>query len=418
MLNTREIAAQATRRAAAEHVGQAIDELAKGHEERAPSPAQVAAREAALLDTVRDPDAAGRRLERVLGGNDLTDINYLSRGIRASRAVCRIEIRRNGRLEGYGTGFLVAPNVLLTNHHVLESTEYVPSSQAQFRYERALGGDALEPIAFSLLTDPAPIIHRELDMALVAVRPTSGQGTALADFGWLPLKPTPGEGFVGEYLTIIQHPRGERKQICVRENKLIKFSENGPFLWYQTDTVGGSSGSPVFKNEWDVVALHHSSVARTKRINGRDVWLNRDGKPWKASEGDDAVDWKANEGVRVSRIMEYLRATHERHPLARAVWTAPTPQANESTGLGATGDGIQVRTDGSGRTRFLIPVEIDVRVGAGGASPTPPSFPTDVSSPAAAGPLEKVEIDRTNYAQRTAIRRPSWARGAECRSRV
>jgi hypothetical protein len=78
---------------------------------------------------------------------------------------------------------------------------------------------------------------------------------------------------VGEYLTIIQHPSGERKQVVVRENKLLKF--DGDVLWYATDTVGGSSGSPVFNRFWQVVALHHRGVPK-KDSKGR--WLRRDGR--------------------------------------------------------------------------------------------------------------------------------------------
>ena len=48
-------------------------------------------------------------------------IRFFDAGKKASQAVCRIVIKLgNGRL-GFGTGFLVSPSLLLTNHHVLES---------------------------------------------------------------------------------------------------------------------------------------------------------------------------------------------------------------------------------------------------------------------------------------------------------
>lgn len=34
-----------------------------------------------------------------------------------------------------------------------------------------------------------------------------------------------------DYLTIIQHPGGEWNQICVRENKLLKYEENSSTIW-------------------------------------------------------------------------------------------------------------------------------------------------------------------------------------------
>jgi endonuclease G len=91
------------------------------------------------------------------------------------------------------------------------------------------------------------------------VNPQPEIGTqSLSQFGWLPLSNREGKAIVGEFLSIIQHPGGERKQVCVRENKLLRYGDDT--LWYQADTVAGSSGSPVFNPFWQVVALHHSGV--------------------------------------------------------------------------------------------------------------------------------------------------------------
>ena len=244
-------------------------------EQREATPAQVEARRLAIQRNVADPLAARVRLERILKGNDLSDISYLEQGLAAARPVCRIVLRKNDSLVGYGTGFLVAPGVLMTNQHVFEDASWIRESIAQFRYERDVHGLELGSVDFALRLTPAPLISAELDFALVQVEPRSLRGEALEPFAWLRLDPTPGKAFVGEYLTIIQHPKGERKQICVRENKLLKYADRNPYVWYETDTVSGSSGSPVFNNSWDVVALHHSSVPETKRVKGKDVWLTR-----------------------------------------------------------------------------------------------------------------------------------------------
>lgn len=369
---------------------------------------QIEARRRSLVEQYTDEGVAERRLERLLQGNDLTDISYLWRGFVCARSVGRVVMRAGGRTIGFGTGSLVAPGVMLTNEHVLPSEALIAGSTLELGYERDLGGTLKAPVEFSFRGDLKPIICKELDFALVGV--VEGARSQLKDFGWLKLNPQPGKAFVGEYLTIIQHPRGEPKQVCVRENKLLMYDENGPYLWYQTDTLSGSSGSPVFNNEWEVVALHHSSVPRTKKVNGRTVWLARNGKPWTTDLGDDAVDWIANEGIRVSRIATYLEAVHASNPLARAVLdTNPAPIQEESYGRGDRPDAELGR---DGMLRLRLPIELGLSVSIGGVwngqratATTPLARPADPilhRPPAGSAPsvVEKIVVDQKSYDKR------------------
>src|SRR3954467_7713779 len=356
-------------------------------EAREASAQQVEARRLAIHRDVADPLAARVRLVGLVPGDDLSALSHLQQRLAPRRPVCRIVLRKNGTLVGYGTGFLVAPGVLMTNQHVFEDPSCVGESIAQFRYERDVHGLEVASVDFGFRLAPPPIISRELDFAIVQVEPRSLRGEALAQFAWLRLDPTPGKAFVGEYLTIIQHPKGERKQICVRENKLLKYADKDPYVWYETDTVSGSSGSPVFNNSWDVVALHHSSVPETKRIKGKDVWLTRDGKVWTADMGEDEIAWKANEGIRVSRIVEPLSAKHATHPLARAILTAkdarttPFDAPLDRGPLSSVDPGeIQVRNAGAGNRRILIPVATTLGPPAPLAAPA--AVPPGVTTPA------------------------------------
>lgn len=86
----------------------------------------------------------------------------------------------------------------------------------------------------------------------------------------------------GEYVSIIQHPNGGPKAVTVRENKVSSIFDD--FVHYLTDTEPGSSGSPVFNDQWVVVALHHSGVPDPNKKNA----------------------WIANEGIRISSISNYF----------------------------------------------------------------------------------------------------------------
>lgn len=382
-----------------------IGDVDRGKRVSAP---QREARYRTLLADLGDARAARSTLERILGGNDLMSINYLGRGVNVARAVCRVQLRSTaGKTLGFGTGFLIAPGVLMTNHHVISGETDARNALAEFDYELDIDGNKKESVEFEILTNPAPIANQQLDFCLVAVAPTSRDSRrSLSEFGWLPLDPTPGKAFIGEYLTIIQHPGGERKQICVRENKLLMFDSNRDTLWYKTDTVAGSSGSPVFNNAWQVCALHHSGIPKTDD-QGR--WLTTDGKVWDRSMDESQIDWIANEGIRVSSILSYLSANFARQPLAVAALAPPTPASLpiERTGSSSAAGVLHRSEMVDGELRVDIPIQIAVRVGPRPPMPISAVAPTAAPSSAPVLPapdsalVEKVEIDQTNYAKRT-----------------
>jgi len=271
-----------------------------------------------LNQSLGDEQLALDTLERVLAGNELQPVNYLERGAIAARAVARIQIRQpNGRAYGWGTGFLIAPQVLITNNHVLPSQDWAVYSSAQFDYETDLQDRPTGPVDFAINPQQLFYTSPELDFTVVAVAARSTDGEQnLEQFGWLPLLGNTGKSFEGEWLTIVQHPSGERKQLCVRENRLLKKSED--VLWYSTDTLGGSSGSPVYNNDWFVVALHHSGIPEKR--NGKIQTI--EGQDFNPQTMDEArIKWAANEGIRASRIFQTLKQVLPTHPLLQPLFT-------------------------------------------------------------------------------------------------
>ena len=238
-------------------------------------------------------------LERIMGKNDLMSVRYLELARTAARTIGRVHVRGpDGTILGYGTGFLVSPRLLLTNNHVLTDATSAGYSRVEFDFQEGLDGRLLTSIFINF--DPTAFFTTDkgLDFSLVALK---GDTSKIARYGWNGLSAAEGKIIVGEYVTIIQHPSGERKQIALRENQVVDVLDN--FLHYQTDTSPGSSGSPVFNDQWEIVALHHSGVPK-KDSAGR--ILARDGRVYTSDMGENQIDWIANEGVRISQILKYL----------------------------------------------------------------------------------------------------------------
>ena len=255
-------------------------------------------------------------IERILGERDLVDINFLARGMRAARAVCRIKVRdRNGNPLGFGTGFLVAPGLLLTNHHVLRSAESSRYSIAEFDYELDENFVPRKLRQFALNPEIAFFGDGMLDFSFVAVSSFADDDTPLAEYGCLRLIPESGKGVVGEAVTLVQHPEGQMKQIVIRKSEIRSLGDEEPaedsaFIHYTSDTERGSSGAPVLNDQWDVVALHHKAVPK---YDDQGRILSDDGDVWAEPMGEARIAWVANEGVRISAICRALlrAASHD-----------------------------------------------------------------------------------------------------------
>lgn len=221
---------------------------------------------------------------------------------RAGRPVARIvdHFEANVVHNGFGTGFLVMPNLLMTNWHVLPSEGDARGTGANFLYERGDNGVGVGT-TFEIDPDTFFLSDEALDYTIVAIKPKSIEGTAAADLGVVTLVEATPKILIGQPVNIIQHPEGHEKTYATTNNRLVDILSAG-FIHYETDTLEGSSGSPVFSEKWELVGLHHAGVPE---MRGRDV-VAVGGGVWNEDMGDDAVHWIANEGVRVSTIVQSL----------------------------------------------------------------------------------------------------------------
>lgn len=354
-------------------------------------------------------------LERVLGTSDFLGIAFLERGLQVARTVGRVSIRGGtGSPIGYGTGFMVGPRLLLTNNHVLTDAGQAADSVVEFDYfVRADGSPStirvfkLQPEIF-FKTDP------DLDFSLVAVAEVGANGTPLAAQGWNQLIPDEGKAIIGQWVNIIQHPNGEPKQLVLRNNEIVDTPDR--FLTYKTDTSPGSSGSPVYNDQWEVVALHHAG--KPKRNANGDI-VNMQGQVWQNWMGEHQIQWESNEGARVSRIVAHVNAlpltAAERALFQSALqpFTAPVSpsEARSESENNSAGANPVVAADGT--ATWTIPLRVSLSLGGLMAPPAaapapqqPVMAPAPALLPQNAPPMPNDERSLLDSAKAEFLKRP------------
>jgi hypothetical protein len=232
-------------------------------------------------------------------------------------SVCRIEVPDSGGAS-FGTGFLVGPDLVLTNHHVVAPLLEGDASAAgrvvvRFDYkqlegtvvnegvEARLAGDWLvdasphSPVDLQGLPKDGVPDEASLDHALLRLAEPVGDlpipsgkdvEPGAKPRGWIELPRKPWAFASQQALFIIQHPEGSPMKLALDFDAKMTVNANGTRVTYQTGTEGGSSGSPCFNQFWDLVALHHA------------------GDP--SHEGFYSPTF--NEGIPINRIVERLES--------------------------------------------------------------------------------------------------------------
>jgi len=197
--------------------------------------------------------------------------------------VCWVDIPGGG-----GTGFLVGTDLVLTNDHV---TERLRTGQARwqdvkcrFDYRQAIDGTTLDRKkktevgldAAQWLVDRLPASQydwnpslgsasaAELDYALLRLAEKIGDLPVGGDTvdskvqprGWIDIKAMPPPLVAGNQVFLLQHPKGDPLQLAIGTVK--EFNANGTRLRYDANSKDGSSGSPCFNIDLELVALHHA----------------------------------------------------------------------------------------------------------------------------------------------------------------
>ncbi|MBK5447506.1 trypsin-like peptidase domain-containing protein [Bacillus sp. TH22] len=218
--------------------------------------------------------------EQMILRNNLRQIATLQRAVHLAGAVARILLAPlpNGDTV-VGTGFLIDKDLLLTNNHVFPTKESTIGAKIQFNYQKDLANNFLPVDEYSCESDVLFITDPELDYTVVKLNNNPG-----AKWGFIGL-PNETEISEGEDVFIIQHPGGAEKMVSLSENMVTAVS--GYKIQYITDTLGGSSGSPVFNDSWEVVALHHAAISDGNgKVNNEGIAIGEIKKKIKSQLGN------------------------------------------------------------------------------------------------------------------------------------
>lgn len=219
---------------------------------------------------------------------DYLGVAWLDEGAKARSAVGRV-IFMDGR--PFGSGFLISDRLFITNNHVIGDKDAARRMLVEMNYELEVGQSQPASVQFTLDPDAFFITDdvESLDFTVIAVGACRSGSSKITDFGCCPLSDSAAKHALGDWVNIVQHPNGDLKQVVVRENRLVN---RGDFvLHYLSDTEGGSSGSPVFNDDWQVVALHHYGGPHREVVDGSGMPLGQ----------------AMNEGIRISKIVEFLK---------------------------------------------------------------------------------------------------------------
>lgn len=198
----------------------------------------------------RGSDSVGEQIstefqEKIIGARHrFQSIAFLQQGFELSKRVCMLV--NNGRNTGFRAScFLVNREYLITNKHVINSKEVAENTEIWFNYEESTNRQLQK---YKLYGQEA-VISDKYDIALCRInydsKPEFLESFPKVQFG----KPN-----LDDIVPIIQHPNGWPKQICIGHNSLRYI--NSVRIQYLTDTMPGSSGSPVFDSSWNLIGLH------------------------------------------------------------------------------------------------------------------------------------------------------------------
>ena len=200
--------------------------------------------------------------DRIIGTNDFEKMRDLPRDSQDYQLGTKvgwffIEARNNPNRGWICTGFLVGPDLFMTNHHCIHDRDgLLPITGARIYMDYYQDRD-VDPTRGGVTARVTEILRMDGPKDYALLRLDSPIGNT---YGWLELDAETRPN-TSQSVKLISHPDGRSKEIVRRNSEVVDPSFVDPFLFaYLADSEGGSSGSPVFLREGTgVIGIHHSA---------------------------------------------------------------------------------------------------------------------------------------------------------------
>jgi len=219
-----------------------------------PAPA-ITARVTSAVPLIADFDQSDSELQGFLRPRqEFLDVGFLRSALERSTAVCMVMIPE---VQRYGTGVLIRSNVVLTNYHVLQYDNFRPEDVAQncsvrFGFIGSAAGKSYN-LARNPVISSSPA--NELDFILLRLNESCAESVPLQ------VSQAQGRHETGAPIHILQHPSGGVMKLSISHNGIVRVITDKGLVQYVTVTAGGSSGSPCFDGNWNLMAIHRAERA-------------------------------------------------------------------------------------------------------------------------------------------------------------
>ena len=307
---------------------------------------------------IRGVDRA--RFEVQVGSDNSLPAAFLEALVAHRAAVGRIQtngLNYQGKHGAWtGTGFLVGPDILLTNNHVLNSPEVARNARVEFDFEISTE-DLSRGIA-----EPDPNIQRRsyrLNPGRLFVTSPAENGGLDYTFVGVTIEPAEAPKPVpiwraafpvsnGEQAFVLHHPGGRGKRVSLDDVAVIDIQTD--VVKYTSDTLPGSSGAPVFDRRGRLFALHHAGVSGTFSLgDGRVIDGMNEGIKMAAIAMDlEHRSSQPDEGDMARQVLDLFHGSDSMAGffgnLGREVAIAPNASSTEvvHTGYGSSGADVDV----------------------------------------------------------------------------